>query len=236
MSILISNLLSMMLWDFKLQLRYYFWIVGFVLSFVWFGLLSLMPSELSALWIPVLLFVDICAIGVFFVGGMLYLDRSQGTMEVIAVMPIATSTWILSRILSLSILCSVFGLIIIMVRAESVVWIRAVPAVFLSSALYTSLGFLIVCPFKKLMNYILIMALTIALLNLPLLGYLEMFDSPLLWLLPTQPVMQVLAGSLGEMSTGNFVFALGLLLVWLGVTFFLCIKAFSIFVSQRMGT
>jgi hypothetical protein len=80
------------------------------------------------------------------------------------------------------------------------------------------------------------MALVIALLNLPLLSYLEMFDSALLWLLPTQPVMQVLAGSLGEMSTGNFVFALGLLLVWLSVIFFFCIKAFSIFVSQRMGS
>ena len=130
MSILISKLLPLLLWDFKVQLRYYFWIVGLILTLVWFGLLSLMPSELSALWVPVLLFVDICTIGVFFVGGMLYLDRSQGTMEVIAVMPIATSTWILSRILSLSILCSVFGLIIIGVRAESVVWVRAVPAVF----------------------------------------------------------------------------------------------------------
>ncbi len=235
MSSLTRKFLSLLLWEFKLQLRYYFWIVGLVITLVWFGILSLMPSELSALWVPVLLFVDTCTIGVLFVAGMLYLDRSQGTMDVIAVMPIATSTWILSRILSLSILCSVFALIIILVRAESVVWVRAVPAVLLSSALYTSLGFLIACPFKKLMDYFLVMALTIALMNLPIFGYFEVFDSAFLWLLPTQPVMKVLAGSLGEMTTMDFTFAMGLLLVWLGVINFFCTKAFSVYVSQRMG-
>lgn len=228
------NFYSILAWDLKLQLRYYFWIAGLVITLVWLAILSILPPEVSVIWVPVLLFVDTCAIGIIFIGGMLYLEKRQGTIEAIAVMPVSTTTWLLSKVVSLSILCSACALSIIFFKADSVNWYRAVPAIVLSSTLYTSLGFILACPFKNLMNYFLAMALAITVLNIPVFGYLNVLDSVLLWLVPTQPVMHVLSGIFNEMTTASFSLAMLVLLCWTYLSFRLCIKAFYRFVSQRM--
>jgi len=229
-----STFISILIWDLKIQLRYYFWVAGLVITSVWLLVLRILPADVGAIWLPVLLFVDTCAIGIMFIAGLLFLDRQQGTIEAIAVMPAATSTWLLSKVLTLSLLCTACALIIVFFSIESVNWIKAVPAVVLSSIFYTSFGFILACPFQKILNYFLAMAVALAVLSIPVFGYLGLLNTPILWLLPTQPAMIVLSAAGSEAESTSYGFALFVLLCWTIVTFWAATRAFHYFVTDRM--
>jgi fluoroquinolone transport system permease protein len=229
-----STFASILSWDLKTQLRYYFWIAGLFVTLVWILVLKILPMDVVAFWLPVLLFVDTCSIGIMFIAGLLFLDRHQGTIEAIAVMPTATSSWLLSKVLTLSLLCTVCALAIVFFSAESVNWIKTVPAVALSSIFYTSFGFILACPFQKIQNYFLAMSLALAVLSIPVYGYLDLLNTPLLWLLPSQPAMVVLSAASNEVTSTSYSFALLVLLGWSIATFWAATRAFHYFVTDRM--
>lgn len=233
MSATLANFLSILMWDFRLQFRYYFWVTGIVVSLVWLMLLFAIVEERSLFWIPVVIFADIGNIGLLFIAGILYLERRQGTIYVAAIMPVSSGTWLSAKLLSLAALCTACSLIIIYFKAQQVDWFRVIPAVALSGALFTSIGFLLAVPFDRIMNYFLGMALALAVLNVPVLGYLEIFDHPLLWLLPSQPAMKLLEASFRDSTSVSFYSTAILLLGWILLLHWLGIRSFRNLVSQR---
>ena len=233
MRLAINKFLAVLSWDFRLQYRYYFWTVGLIVTGVWVLLLSALTEEASAQIIPALIFADIGQIGLIFIGGMLYLERRQGTIAVAAVMPVSTGAWLAAKLVSLSLLCTFCAVVVVVFNVGSVNWLRVVPAIALSAALFTSFGFLLACPFDKIMNYFMVMALALAVLSLPLLDYLEIVDSTLMWILPSQASMWVLAGSFQEMPAISFYGVLLLLFAWIALLHWLGIKIFRRTLSLR---
>lgn len=228
----LRTFLSILRWDIKLQIRYYFWITAAVVSCVWLLLLLALTEQARALWIPVLIFADISNIGLLFIAGILFLERRQGTIYAAAVMPVSGGVWLAAKLLSLVLLCTVCAVVIVFFNVESVNWLRMIPAIVLTAALFTSLGFILACPFENIMNFFLVMALALGVLNIPLLAYLGIIESPLLWVFPTQASLWLLAGSLQEMSAVSFYSALLLLLAWLALFHWLGVKAFNRFIKQ----
>lgn len=224
---------ALLVWDFKLQFRYYFWATGVVVTLVWVGLLLTLSDEVIATWVPVLIFADIGNIGLIFIAGILYLERRQGTIYVAAIMPVSPATWLTLKLVSLAILCTACALVIVFFNSESVNWIRIVPAALLCAALFTSIGFLLAVPFDRIMNYFFGMALGLGVLNLPILDYLGIIEHPLMWLLPSQAAMQLLAGSFQEMSAPAFYGAALVLLGWIALLHWLGIRAYGRFVTER---
>ncbi len=225
----IHKLSSMLMWDFRIQLRYYFWVAAAIITAVWLFLLATLDEETSSLWIPVLIFTDISNIGLLFIAGILFLERSQGTLVASAVMPISSELWLTSKLGSLALLCTVCASALVYFNVESVNWWRVLPAIFLTSVLFASIGFILVCPFKKILNYFFAMALSLAVLNIPVLGYLGIFEHGLMWLLPSQAAMVLLAVSFTDASAIEFYSALGLLLIWLILAHWVGIKLFKYF-------
>lgn len=220
-------------WEMQLQYRHYFFHAAIILSLVWVGLFQFLSEDLARVWMPVLIFTDIGTIGLTFVVGVLFLDKRQDTLSVISVMPISTALWITVKVLALSILSTVCGLVLVVLHLNEVNWLQVVPVVFATAMFYTLLGFLIACPFDKLTSYFLLMALTLAITQIPLLAYFEIYSSPLFWLIPTQAILNLLAGSLSSMSAISFLGNFLLLSFWIMLLFWFSIRAFHKYVSQR---
>ena len=220
----LNRFLSILFWDFRIQFRYYFWTAAIVLSCVWLLLLSALCEEASAFWIPVLIFADISNIGVLFIAGILYLERRQGTLAAAAVMPLATGVWLATKLLSLTALCTLCGLALVFFNIETVNWWRVIPAIILCSALFTGIGFLIACPIENIMNYFFAMVFALGLLNIPIFGYVGIFEHWIMWIIPSYPAMLVLAESFQESSAAAYAIALTVLLGWLILVFYLGIR------------
>jgi fluoroquinolone transport system permease protein len=224
MSFSLGRFFALLIWDFRLQARYYFWTTGIVVTVVWLLLLLTLTEAARVLWIPVLIFADICNIGLLFIAGILYLERRQGTLFATAIMPIPRGVWLATKVVSLTLLCSVCAIALVYFNVAAVNWLLVIPAILLNGVLFTSFGFLLACPFHKILNYFLAMALAIAVLNLPLLAYLGIFEHELMWLLPSQPALWLLAESFQNDPSDAFLPVLLILLAWIAVIHWLAVR------------
>ncbi|MCY4265042.1 MAG: hypothetical protein OXE78_09310 [Gammaproteobacteria bacterium] len=69
------SLFRQLLWDLRLQKRYYFWAIALVISAVWLVLLINLNDSIRLRWLPALIFFDLSNIGLLFIAGCLYLER-----------------------------------------------------------------------------------------------------------------------------------------------------------------
>jgi len=232
-----SQFLRLLAWDFRLQRRYYIWFAGVFMTVLWSLLFIWIPEDGKSVWLPVLLFTDTCTIGLLFIAGLILLERQQGTLSAISVMPVPTWAWLASKILSQSLFCSTMAIGIVIFHSGSVDWLQLIPAIFMGSVVYSCLGFLLVCPFQKLTNFFLVMSLTISVCGLPVLAHLEVYQHGLMWLIPTMPFLKLLeAGFNTDTSSVSLLWLSTLLLsIWIALSFYLSIKAFHRYISQRHG-
>ncbi len=222
-------------WEFRLQWRYYFWVVAAVVTVVWHLLLASLSSAAKLTWLPVLLFADISNIGLLFIAGSLILERQQGTLNAIAVMPVGTGLWLAGKLISLTCLTSACGLVLTALNLDAVAWLRVVPAIVLTAAFFTSAGFILACPFQNILNYFLAMALATSILSLPLLSYFAIADSPLFWLVPSYPTVLLLEQAFGDATGVGYLATLLVCLAWISLSHYLGIRLFHRCVAARAG-
>ena len=219
-----NTILASLIWEFRLQFRYYFWLSGLVVTLVWLLLLLAVSEEAKVIWVPVLIFADIGNIGLLFIAGILYLERRQGTLYVSATLPVPPAHWLSLKLAGLTALCTVCGLAIVFFTDTTVDWWRIIPAAILSGALFTSIGFLLALQFERIMDYFLGMMPVLTLLNLPILHHLGILSSELMWLVPSHAVLQLLAGSFQDMPAARYVMALLVALAWTALCHWLGVR------------
>lgn len=227
------SLLAQLVWEFRLQKRYYFWATAMVITFVWLLLLSSLSENVKTQWMPALIFADLSNIGLLFIAGCLYLERRQGTLYALAITPFPRSRWLLLKLLSLSVLTTLCALAIVVFSGASANWLVLLPAIVATALMFTLCGILLALPFDDLLNYFLGMALTLTVLSLPLLDYFEVYPHWLYWLLPTQPVLKLLVSGFQPASVTTITVSLLLCAVWVAVLYTLAVKRFSRFVAMR---
>ena len=132
-----------------LQVRQRFWIAAAIITIVWVPLLMALPAENVSFWLSGILFGDICLIGTMFVAGILFLEKKQGSVYALVTTPVASSTWILSQVISLVFLCCVISSVIIFFHTTDANWLRIILALILSASFYTFLGFVVAAPFDR---------------------------------------------------------------------------------------
>jgi fluoroquinolone transport system permease protein len=228
----IARFFRALLWDFKVQYRYYFFLIAIVVSAMWLGIFRWFSIDFAT-FMPIVIFADILNIGFLLVAGIFILERRQGTIFATAVTPVSPKLWLTLKLVSLTILCTMCAAVIIGFAGEAVNWFRIIPAVMLSAALFVLLGLLVVLPFDNLLNYFFAMALLMAPLNLPIFEFLEFFSSEVMWLLPSQAAMQAIAGSINDTSLSQFSVAIVVLSFWVGVLYYFSVRAMNRFVSTR---
>lgn len=207
----------LMAWDFRLQRIYYFWLTGLVIAAVWLALLLSLGVENRLYWLPVLIFADIGNLGLLFIAGILYLERSQGTVQVVAIMPVSHGLWLSSKVASLTVLGSVSASAIVLLSLRDVSWHLLIPAIAANVALFASAGFILACPFKKILNYFFAMALALAVLNIPLLDYLDIYNHPAMWILPSHAALQMLVSAFSGVFGATYVLSSLVLVCWVGL-------------------
>ena len=90
--------------DFKLQYRHGFYL-AYVFVTVFYALfLRALPHGIRQLLLPVFIFNDPALAGLFFVGGMVLLEKGDGVFNALSVTPVSTSVYLLSKVLALTAL------------------------------------------------------------------------------------------------------------------------------------
>jgi fluoroquinolone transport system permease protein len=204
--------------DLRLQFRHGFYYVYLVLAIIYVIILRVLPDSARDLLLPLVIFTDPAIAGFYFIGAIVLLERADGTQQALFITPLRLRDYFLSKVLSLSTLALATSLAIALFAVGPLFNILAlIIGVALTSILFVTLGLAFVSRFKVLNFYLFSAGLAVALMSLPLLGFLNIWDSLLFWLFPTQPCLVVIAVAFRPESYPfwEYVLAMVVLLAWI---------------------
>lgn len=145
---------NMLLWDMKFQGRYGFYLLYGILTIFYIVLLFSLPWSWKENAAALLIYSDPAAMGLFFMGAIILLEKSERVTSFFAVTPIYVWQYVCSKVLSLSMI----ALLVAAVLAVAVNC-RSLPLVlsgtFLSSTVFTLLGIIIATKITSLNQFIL---------------------------------------------------------------------------------
>lgn len=215
-----SILSSTMKWELSLQSRSFIYPATVVSTLMICGFILVLPVETLAVeWATFFIFMDPAMIGFSFVGAIILMEKSEGTINALGVTPMKPGLYIAAKVFSLTLVTFASGLIVAMVAANDFSLWRMLSVLTLSSTVAVLVGF--VCAAKSsTMNQLTIMLLWVSIIAyLPLLTYFEVLPeilNPVIAMIPSYAVLYLLDACLHRSSLGNpwTLISYGYLALW----------------------
>ncbi len=232
-----SRLLATMGTDLRLQHRNgFYYAVAFVLI-----LFAILVSQLPAFdwnpWLPPLVFGNLVMVSYFFVGGLVLLEKGEGTLEAQVVTPLRVGEYLGSKVATLALLSLIENFIIVSL-AGGFEYRFAVLAlgILCASVIYTLIGFVAVARYDSINEYIMPATLVTALLSIPYLEYFELWTSPLMLLHPLQGSLIMMEAAFTPVSMGELTAAVISTGIWIAIACTMGRRAFRRFLIRKEGT
>lgn len=148
------RLVKLVLWDIKLQIKYGFYALYGILTVIYIVFLQALPISWREYASAIVIFTDPAAMGLFFMGAIVLLEKSQRLPCVIAVSPIRTRDYVTSKVVSLCFISILVAMILsISVGGEHITSI--VVGTGISSIIFSLFGMIIATKITSLNQFIL---------------------------------------------------------------------------------
>jgi fluoroquinolone transport system permease protein len=185
-----GQLKTMMKWDYLFLRRYGIIFISVVVLVIYSILFVAFEPMNSPSVIVLLLFSDFAVLGMTFIGALIYFEKNENVLPALSVTPMKPITYLMSKIITLSSLglgISLFIVLIFQTSAANFLWL--IIGIGLSSMLFTLIGIMMmtgITSFNQFMIRLIVMNLIII---VPLLDYLNLVDSFVFYLFPSQPAL-----------------------------------------------
>lgn len=225
---------KLFLFDVRFQFRHGFYLAYALVSIVYISLLLLVPTSYLEKISILIIFTDPSVLGFFFVGGLVLLEKDQSIFNTLFVTPIRIHHYLISKILSLTLLAIVSSsFIFIIIHQFHIHYLPFLLAVLLSSILFTLIGVLLAARVDSVNMFLYTSPLLVIILYLPLLHFFNLNDSILFFLLPTQAVLILLEGAFGNPTVQDYVYAIFVFVPWISCTYALTYRSFQRFLRTK---
>jgi fluoroquinolone transport system permease protein len=222
-------------WDLKLQSRSFIYPATVVSTALICGFILVLPvAELSVEWATFFIFMDPAMIGLSFVGAIVLMEKSEGTIFAVGVTPMHPAVYVASKTFTLTLLAFASGLIVAYVAADTVVLWRLVVALALSSTLAVLIGLACVARVPT-MNKLMITLLWVEVIILiPVLAHFEVLPeglTPLVALIPSYAILLAIGLSMDSapstISGWTEIYAYGYQLLWCCAGWFWALREYT---------
>ncbi|MDF2616584.1 MAG: ABC-type transport system, multidrug-familypermease [Sedimentibacter sp.] len=204
--------------DIRFQFKYGFYFVYAVFTAVYIALIFVMPLVWRERAAAIMVFSDPAAMGLFFMGAIVLLEKSERVLNSIAVSPVKTGEYILSKVMSLMFISVVVGITIILPTGTKSLFASVVGIAF-GSAFFTLCGLIVAANISSL-NQFLTTSVPIEIISfLPPIFYLFGYDSMLMLIHPGCIIISLISGN------SKHLFLLSAILsMWLVTLYFIAHK------------
>lgn len=205
---------NLILGDVNFQFKYGFYFVYAVLTVLYICLLQIIPVAFRETAASVMIFSDPAAMGLFFMGAIILLEKSQRVMESLAVSPVKVSEYIISKVLSLGIISTIVGIMITAAAGGKEVVVTAA-GTFLGSVIFSLTGLMAAAKISSLNQFLLATIPIELVVFIPAMAYLAGFDNKIVLLHPGCIIIRLLEGNRQELLPLFLI-----LLVWIGILYY----------------
>ena len=141
-------------WDLRFQARYGFYLLyGFLTTFYIMVLFAL-PVSWKEKTAAILIFSDPAAMGLFFMGAIVLLEKSQKVTSYFAITPLKASEYVWSKVLSLSAISLAVATVLAIIAGNRFL-LPLLAGTFLASAIFTLCGIIVATKISSLNQFIL---------------------------------------------------------------------------------
>lgn len=217
------RLLYAVLADIRFQIKQGFYLVYVIITAMYLIIMSFLPDDILTVALPLVVFSDPSVLGLFFIGGIILMEKGQGVLMVLVVSPLRSWEYILSKVISLAIV-SVLAAIAITYFSyyPTVNWWILLMSTILTSGIFTLLGIMINAGCNTVNQYMLKTIPYMLLFILPCFALLGFPYSELFTIIPSVAALKLMLGSfhgiLWYEATALAVYLLGINLLLLKFT------------------
>ena len=231
--------------DVQIQFRNGFYYATAFVLVIWALLLHQLHSQsldvttrlnLTLDWLlPAVVLNNLVITTFYFVGGLVLLEKSQGTLQAQVVTPLRTGEYLFSKVITLSALALIHNLIIVML-IEGLTWsiVPLITGITLASIIYVLVGFVAVARYDSVNEYLLPSMLYTGVLLMPLV-YAAGWETWLLYLHPLQAPLVLMQAGFQSMEVWQFVYGLLYSALWIAIAYRFSQDAFQRFVIAGQG-
>ena len=230
------RLLSTMRADVRLQLRNGFYYAAALVIVIWVVILRQFPQLNFSLLLPAIVFSNLTIGTYYFFGGLVLLEKGEGTLEAQVVTPLRTGEYLASKVITLTGLAVVESLLIVgLAVGFDFALVTFVVGVSLAAAVYALLGFVAVAPYDSINQYLFPSFFYTLVLSIPLLPYFGVVNGALFYLHPLQGSLVVIQAAFQPVAGWALVYGLAFSALCIGLAFAASRHVFHRFMIARDG-
>ena len=191
-----NRLLKCIIGDIFLQYKYGIYLIYSVITILYIIILNQIPDHLTNTIIPFILLTDPSLLGIFFIGGLVLFEKGEGTLEYLVVSPLSIKEYLLSKMISLTIISVIAsGTIVVFSYKHNLNKITLILGIVLTSLLFVLIGFIAVVRFNTVNKYLLASIIYMTVLFSPFIDYFGLYKSWVFYLIPTKASIILIFGA-----------------------------------------
>ncbi|MCR5618679.1 MAG: ABC transporter permease [Lachnospiraceae bacterium] len=209
--------------DIVFQWKYGFYFLYVLVLFVYIIIFSFFEGNVRNIIVSCCVYSDPAAMGMFFMGALILLEKSQHITASLAISPVSSEEYILGKCASFAVISVIVGLLLI-VQGHTDSYLLCMAGVFLSSVIFSLCGVIVGTGVSNLNQYI-IGTLPFELFGFaPVIAYRIgfMWDESLMLIHPGCAAMRLIEGR-ADMIAGSFA-SLTLWIVFLFIIADKCVR------------
>ncbi len=213
--------------DIRFQIKQGFYFVYLIITAMYLIIMSFLTDDILAVALPLVVFSDPSVLGLFFIGGIILMEKGQGVLMVLVVSPLRSWEYILSKVISLAIVSVLAAFAITLFSGYPTVnWWLLLVATILTSGIFTLLGIMINAGCNTVNQYMLKTIPYMLLFILPCFALLGFPYSEFFVIIPSVAALKLMLGAFHGISGYE---AIALTVYLLGITFLLLKLAVRVF-------
>jgi fluoroquinolone transport system permease protein len=222
------RLLRTIVWDLLLQFRYQIITVAIVITVAYTLVFKLLAKDGFDMVLVLIIFSDPVMIGFIFIAVLVLFEKESGTIHALIVTPLRKSEYLLSKVISLGFIATICSLVMAIAgHGWHFNYFFFIYGTVFTSSIFTLIGFIGVSRVKSMNQFVIIIPFFLIPFVLPLLNFFKLTSTWILYLIPTQSFLDLLWASFHTVPAGRIIFAIIYLPIWLGLAYYLALRAFD---------
>ena len=201
--------------DMLFQWKYGFYMLYLLMIIIYYVIFSFLTGNIKETIVSICVYSDPAAMGIFFMGALILLEKSQRITNSIAISPVTVEEYILGKIVSVGIISEIVG-VILMLQGHTENYFLCAIGIFAGSVIFSLCGIIVGAKIESLNQYI------IGTLPFEIMGFVPvilyrigfMWNNKLMIIHPGCSVMRLIEGDT-EMAVG----AVASIVIWIILLF-----------------
>jgi fluoroquinolone transport system permease protein len=230
------RLLATIRCDVTLQLRHGFYYATAFVLICCVAVVSRIPSLNLSWLLPALVLGNLLLNTFYFIGGLILLEKGEGTLEAQVVTPLRTWEYLASKVGTLVLLGLIENTVIVMLFVGlNFNLLPLAASLILTAMLYCLAGIIAVVRYASINEYLMPSVLYTSLLSAPLLPYLIQWDTRLLYLHPLQATLLLAQAAFQPVARWQVVYGALYSALWIGLLAHYSRRDFQRFIIVEAG-